>query len=117
VSNRGIIITAIVAPILVGVLLLQVEQSFFSVSGKVNRELRKEAEKVLVPLDAKEKIAPEFYIEEDVSELKVLYQVASKIYGTNERNLEYFKIIDLCLKEEKPGFAFIKVVCMVYVVA
>lgn len=106
-SNKGIVVSAVVAPIIVGLMLLQIEYSFFSISGGANRELRKEAEKVLSSIATKESLKPESYIEEDIENLEILYQIASKIYGADERNAEYIKIIDVGLSEDKPGFSFV----------
>ena len=104
-NNKSILVTVVVAPILVGYLLLQIEYSFFSVSGEASRSLQKEAEKVLVSLE--EPKDAESFIEADIGDLEVLFQVAKNIYGSAPRNKEYAKLVDLSLAENKPGFAFV----------
>ncbi|MBT2920462.1 hypothetical protein [Vibrio anguillarum] len=103
--NKSILATAIVAPVLVGYLLLQIEYSFFSVSGGASRTLQKEAEKVLISLE--EPKEAESFIEADIGDLEVLFQVAKNIYGSEPRNKEYAKLVDLSIAENKPGFAFV----------
>lgn len=64
-THRGIVLTAIIAPVIVGLLLLKIEYSFFSISGQSDRALQKEAEKVLVSLTQDEEKSDKAYIEPD----------------------------------------------------
>jgi|GEM_PF-6669797 len=113
-SKTAIILTVIIAPLIVGTVLLHMEYSFFSPNSQPEQSLAKEAQEVVEALDnqkdtsLKKKEIPidESYIEPHTDDLKTLFDIARKIYGNDERNLELRKIIKLALSEKKPGFAF-----------
>ena len=103
------IATAIIAPIVVGLILLQVENSFFSKDVTSNTasvgtisDKAQQLVKQIEPIQKNE----ESFIEPDIGNLQTLLEVAEKIYGSTERNAEYVKLIQVGLAEDKPSFAY-----------
>ncbi len=103
-TAKGWIVTAIVS-LIVGFILLKAEYYFFAKKGDAIESLSIKAKKIVEQIEPI-KVENESYIEPDIGSLQTLLNVASKIYGSTERNAEYVKIIKLSLDEEKPGFAF-----------
>ena len=110
-SVRNWIATAIVAPLIVGTILLKTEYSFFSKNSSSGESLSQKAEQLVQRVEPKAKERTE--VEPDLGNLETLFSVAQKIYGSTERNSEYVKLIKLALAENKPGFAF-KVAQQIY---
>lgn len=111
-SVKGWIATAIIAPLIVGFILLKAEYSFFSKTSVSDASLSQQAEQLV------KRVAPntqdeQSVIETDLGNLETLFIVAQKIYGSTERNTEYSKLIKLALIENKPGFSF-KVAQQIY---
>lgn len=103
-TAKGWIVTAIVS-LIAGFILLKAEYSFFAKKGDAVESLSIKAKKVVEQIEPI-KFENDSFIESDIGNLQTLFSVASKIYGSTERNAEYIKIIKLSLNEEKPGFAF-----------
>lgn len=108
-TAKSWIATAIIAPIVVGLVLLQAEYSFFSKDATSNTasvgtvlEKAQQVVKQIEPIQKDE----ESFIEPDIGNLQTLFEVAEKIYGSTERNAEYVKLIRVALAEDKPGFAY-----------
>ncbi len=109
---RLFILLAIIAPIVVGIILLNLEYSFFS-KGK---DLSEQAKEVVTDIEElvtvkNEKKLPDLpkdkeFIEPNVKDLMTLYEIARKINVSSSRNKEYIRIIDKATIEEKPGLAF-----------
>lgn len=116
--NIRTLATAVILPIFVGIVLLNVEYSFFGVSkenstvknmqkenlAKQAAQLIKHIEDPIQPLKIKKPSIAEF-IEKDVADLEALYLAASKITADMKRNDEYGRIISLALEKNKPAFA------------
>lgn len=101
-----LIATIIVVPILVGLVLLHFEYSYFSNPKEKSRSLAKEAKEVVHSLSQDNNFDDELYIEPDMGNLQTLFEIAKKIYGSTERNAEYIKLVEISLSESKPGFAY-----------
>ena len=104
-TAKSWIATAILAPLLVGLILLLVQYQFFDKSPSTTDSVLEKAKEVVKQIEPI-KETEESYIEPNLGNLQTLVEIADKIYGTTERNAEYVKIIDLALNEDKPGFAF-----------
>ena len=104
-TTKAWIATAIVAPLSVGLILLTVEYSYFRKKPTPESSLSVQAKDIAKSIETTRKEdSPNS--EPDVSDLEALYTVASKIYGSTERNAEYEKIITCALAENKLGFSF-----------
>ena len=104
-TTKSWIATAIIAPLLVGLILLQVQYSFFSKNQKSTESVLDKAKQVVKQIEPI-KENEETFIEPDLGNLQTLVEISGKIYGSTERNAEYVKIIKLALTEDKPGFAY-----------
>lgn len=100
---RSFVAVGIVAPIVAGIILLNIEYSFFTPGGSLAKEAEKLVENLEGPI---KKSSIEEFVEKDVDILETMYQAASKINVYGKRNNEYVRIIALALEKEKPGFAF-----------
>jgi hypothetical protein len=100
-TAKSWIATAIIAPLLVGLILLQVQYQFFVKSPSSTDSILEKAKQVVKQIEPI-KDSEESFIEPDLGNLQTLAEIADKIYGTTERNVEYVKIIYLALTEEKP---------------
>lgn len=103
------IATAIIAPLIVGLVLLQAGSSFFSKNTVPNTAsvgtVLEKAEQVVKQIEPIKNDGKSF-IEPDIGNLQTLLTVAKKIYGPTERNAEYAKLIQMALAEDKSGFAY-----------
>jgi hypothetical protein len=98
VTARELLIVGIAVPLAVGVVLLQIEYSFFA---KSTSELKTEAKQIVETIQGRSvEAAPKPLVEPDV---------ADKLYGTTSRNAEFQKIVRLALDERKPAFALVVV--------
>jgi hypothetical protein len=102
---REILIVGIAIPLVVGVVLLQIEYSFFT---KSTSNLETEAKKIVEKVEGRNvESVPKPFVEPNVAELQTLLEVADKLSGTTSRNNEFQKIIRLAIDEKKPGFALL----------
>ena len=102
-----LIATIIVVPILVGLVLLHFEYSYFSNPKEKSQTLAKQAKEVVHSLSQDNNVDDESsYVKPDIDNLKTLFEIAKKIYGSTERNAEYIKLVETSLSESKPGFAY-----------
>ncbi len=101
--------TAIIAPIGVGIILLQAEYFFFSKEAELKTAssggVLEKARQIVDQIEPIQKYEKSF-VESDVGNLQTLFEIAGKIYGPTERNAEYVGLIQLALVEGKPGFAY-----------
>jgi hypothetical protein len=108
-TTKSWIVTAIFAPIFVGLILLQAEHFFFSKDTPSKtasvESVSEKAQQVVKQIESVQK-SEESFMEPDIGNLQTLFEVAKKIYGSTERNAEYVKLIHVALAEEKPGFAY-----------
>lgn len=105
VTPRELLIVGIAVPLAVGVVLLQIEYSFFA---KSTSELKTEANQLVERIQGRSiEAASKPLVEPDIAELQTLVDVADKLYGTTSRNAEFEKIIHLALDERKPTFALL----------
>jgi hypothetical protein len=101
--NTKSIIIGVVVIVIGGVILLNIEYSFFV--GKKN--LSKEAEKLVEEISEKPPAKdPLSFVEKDLGVLETMLKAASSINVYQQRNEEYVRLVKLGLKENKPGFAF-----------
>jgi hypothetical protein len=104
-TTKNWIATAIVAPLIVGLILLQAEYSIFTNNSGSTKSIAKKTEEIVKQLEPVEK-KDEDLIEPNLGNLETLFEVAGEIYGSTERNAEYVKIITIALNENKPSFAY-----------
>ncbi|MFZ5522585.1 MAG: hypothetical protein ACOY9D_00690 [Pseudomonadota bacterium] len=108
-NAKSWIATMIVAPIFVGLVLLQTEYSVFSQDTTSNTAsvgtVSEKAQQVVKQIEPIQQNGDSF-IEPDIGSLQTLFDVAEKINGTTERNAEYVKLIQMALAEDKHGFAY-----------
>jgi len=99
-TKKRWIATVIIAPILVGFVLLLAEYSIFSKNSDSTESILKKTEEVVKQIDNIEK-NEETFVEPDLGNLQTLFEVAGKIYGSTERNAQYVNIIDKSLALKK----------------
>lgn len=102
---RDVLIAGIAVPLVVGVVLLQIEYSFFT---RDTSELKAEAKQIVEKIEG-HNVEPldKTVVEPNVGELQPLLEVADKVYGTTARNTEFQRLVRLALDEKKPGFALL----------
>ena len=104
--SRDLLIGVIVGPILVGVVLLLLEYSFFIPETEVSKAAKAVVDSLTFDESEKE---PSYeideFIEPDVSDLKVLLTIAKEINVSSTRNTEYSKLVARALSDDKPAFA------------
>jgi len=96
-------ITTIGATLIAGVILLNVEYSFFT-DEKSNVDIAKSLVKKISKSSVKHE--PEFFVEDNIGVLETMLKAASSINVYQQRNKEYQRLVELALKDSKPGFAF-----------
>lgn len=104
-KSRSWIIPTVVGPVIVGLVLLLIEYSFFSNGSTKDAEIEEKAgeivEKIGQDKEDRDLVGPE-----RLKTLESLFASAQRIYGTPDRDAEYSKIIDLALQINHPEFAY-----------
>lgn len=104
-KSQNWIIPTVVAPVLVGLVLLSIEYSFFSSGSANDNEIEEKAEEVAEKI-GQEKTDSGLGGPERLKTLESLFASAQRIYGTPDRDAEYSKIIDLALQNNHPELAY-----------
>ena len=106
-TNKKLIIAAIIGPVLVGILLLNVEYSFFVSGYDLSKKAKDFVDSAISSSENTTK-KPEYELEEllepDVTELKTLHGIASEINVSSTRNVEFSRLIGIALDENKPAY-------------
>ena len=109
---RDVLIAGIAVPLVVGVVLLQIEYSFFT---RDTSELKAEAKQIVEKIEGHNVEPPDkTFVEPNVGELQPLLKVADKVYGTTARNTEFQRLVRLALDEKNRASRFwLQTRCMV----
>ena len=107
-TTRNLIIVVIIGPALVGILLLNIEYSFFTSGDDVSKKAKNIVNSIISPEEVKTK-QPKYELEEllepNVTELKTLHAIAKEINVSSTRNNEYSLLVGVALNEKKPAYA------------
>jgi hypothetical protein len=106
-TTKKLIIAAIIGPVLVGILLLNVEYSFFVPGNDVSKKAKDVVDSIISSSENTHK-KPEYELEEllepDVTELKTLHDIASEINVSSIRNVEFSRLVGIALDDNKPAY-------------
>ncbi len=101
--NTRSIIALLIVTIIGGVIVLNVEYSFFTNKKSLSRE----AETIIQETTNRQiEKDPLSFVEENLGALETMLKAASSINVYQQRNEEYVRLVKLALDEGKPGFAF-----------
>jgi len=102
VSTKSIL-AAIVATVIGGVILLNIEYSFFTGDNNLSTKAETLTEQISEKPLSKDPLS---FVEKDLGVLETMLKAAQAINVYQQRNVEYQRLVGLGLKENKPGFAF-----------
>lgn len=101
--NTKSIIAALIVTIIGGIIVLNVEYSFFSTKENLSNEAENIVQETSSQKIEKDPLA---FVEKNLGILETMIKAADSINVYQQRNEEYVRLIKLGLEEGKPGFAF-----------
>lgn len=108
-TTKNLIIAGIIGPVLVGILLLCVEYSFFVPGNDVSKKAKDVVDSIVFSSSQNTSKQPKYelegLLEPDVTELKTLHAIASEINFSSTRNGEFSRLVGIALDENKPAYA------------
>ena len=106
---KNLIIAGIIGPVLVGIILLNVEYSFFVPGSDISKKAKEVVDSIVSSSLESTSKQPEYELEEllepDVTQLKTLHAIASEINVSGTRNRELSRLVGIALDEDKPAYA------------